>query len=717
MDTLADVALVSRSCPYLLTYKTDAGPDNVGSLVSVPFRGGPALGVMVRVGVPERQRCDRLKRIHGMVWPAYIPHHLCRMLAFFHEELGASLGALISNIPMPHEVVSFADASCANIIDLAPIVRNDAALPNDGWRSLRDIPYRERSLWRQKLKNGGLSLRIRVMYARHTVFDDERQGGAEIRSSSIDDVVTSRAASPYIVYGWRGYAAVHTIVNSVARHDGMALVVFPDIWSAWRAREAISSCMRGVNIVLWHTDMHAEERRKAWIEMMSGSCHAVFGTTVALWCPVAWRAVMIYDESHPAYTHIHDRHIQMHDVALSMSKLGGMPVLFHTFAPSAPLWWSASRGHVQVIKAPDLHHVVAASAPRIIVHDMRRLNDANGRDMVMAPRLIADVSMAMMRRERAVLLCMHGNDDIGVQGLSCPSCGTSPSCPRCAHAIGYSFHEGIARCASCGWSAPWPMGCPKCNHASLYPCPAPQDRLARAVRALIGNGAVLRLGRLTTKSGPACIAWMRSMSARSGICCICHPSWSSHLDVLHPSVVGVINADYGLRQHDDAATAGRVFSSLSRTVWSLYRPPSERPVDIHWQVEYPRHYAVAAASQMDLAYFFRLDDQQRQREQAPPFATHISASWIARGRNAEIAIHHAWQNIEQQAAEMGWRSKAAMQRVLLGSDPETCHMTGVLYKPGNDRSWRAIIGLLSHISPRPHIAVHPSIVWLSGADA
>lgn len=417
------------------------------------------------------------------------------------------------------------------------------------------------------------------------------------------------------------------VEESVAR-GRQALVLVPELSLVPQLADRVRALV-GERLAMLHSGLSAGERHDEWWRVLRDEVDVVVGTRTAVFAPLRRLDLIVIDEAHEgAYKSDRTPRYDARWVARRRAAATGARVVEATATPDVVTVARWRGGHAE---RSLLRERQVGTEPEISVIDLRAELGAGNRSIFSRP--LEEALAALPAGEQAILIMNRRGASTFVL---CRDCGESLRCPDCDLALVYHSSGELLRCHHCGRSATPPEACPHCHSRRIRYFGAGTQRVESELRTRFPR---LRVGRLDSDS----------LAARRGFESVYDDLREGRIDVLVgtqiaakgldlPAVTlaAVIAADVTLNLPHYLA-AERTFQLLAQVAGRAGR--GARPGSVLIQTYAPTHYAVRAASRLDVDGFADEELLRRRLLSYPPY-THLARLLIAdadRGRAEERA--------------------------------------------------------------------------------
>ena len=389
-------------------------------------------------------------------------------------------------------------------------------------------------------------------------------------------------------------------------------------------------------VAVMHGQLTLGHRYAAWDRVRRGEADLVIGSRLALFAPVSRLGLVVLDESHdgsykqadpiplPAY---HAR-----DVAITLGRLAGAPVLFGSATPDLETYYRASQGVYRLLElskrivpeaSPGLGHLRETPVlPSVRIVDLRQELLAGNRS-IFSRALQQALHRTLEAGEQAILFLNRRGTATFVL---CRDCGYVARCPECEVPLAYhrlspaGTSSGYLICHHCNRREPAPSRCPECGGRRIRHFGLGTERVEEAVREFYPGARLLRWDS-DTATGLEHERYLQAFVDHRADVLIGTQMIAKGLDLPLVTLVGVVSADTALHL-PDYRTTERTFQLLTQVSGRAGR--SHRGGRVIVQTYCPDHYAIQAAANHDFAAFYRQELQYRRRLGYPPFSQMIA---------------------------------------------------------------------------------------------
>jgi primosomal protein N' (replication factor Y) len=650
--------------PQVFDYTAvDAGADDVGRCVKVPFGRGERTGLIVALGDEAEVEQARLKAVHHIqrgVPP--LPADWLELVAFVARYYHAPLGEVVALALPPglRRADGVSDADEDPLLDIAPAGREALAVARRASKALALLRGLAAAVgpWRRSA--------VRAMEGGEVVGDALRRGWLVVVDGAHADGPSATGALPAltaeqtlavdaILAGGRGFHPwlLHGVTGSgktevylrLAAHalaqGRQVLMLVPEIALTPQLEQRVAQRFAAANVVSLHSALADGARSRGFVQALSGRADIVLGTRLAVFAPLPRLGLILVDEEHDAsYKQQEGVRYSARDIAVWRARQRDVPVVLGSATPSLESWYHArsERYALQTLN----QRAVAATLPAIRCIDTRRMKLDEG----LSPNLQAAIEQRLARGEQSlVFLNRRGYAPV----LSCPSCGWVSRCPHCTANLVVHLADRRLRCHHCGCDGPLPHACPSCGDQDIQPFGRGTQRVEARVAELFPQARVLRVDRDAARTRVQWEKLLDTIAAGEADILVGTQMMAKGHDFPRLTLVGVIGADSSLHAADFRASE-RLFQQLMQVGGRAGR--GTLPGEVLIQTEYPMHPLYLHLGKHDFDAFARMALQERRAAGFPPFTHQAMLRADAPALDDAVDfLRHARRLAEERAPE------------------------------------------------------------------
>lgn len=599
-----------------------------GTLAQVPLGGREVTGVVWDGAGDEAVPRHKLKPVGAVLDAPPLPEGLRRLIDWAARYLLAPPGAVLrlalpraALMPPPRRTLYRGVSAPPSNVRLTPQRKRALAAMAD----LPALPVRDAARIAgvgegviKGLAAAGLAEAVEVTgdpppealapAAAPDLSDEQTAAAATLRAA-----VDARAFSVNLLDGVTGSGKTVVYMEAVVAAlaaGRQALCMVPEIalTDPWLDRFARRF---GGRPVVWHSELGAAARRRAWRAVADGSARVVVGARSALFLPFRDLGLIVVDEEHDgAYKQDDGVRYQGRDLAVVRGRFEAAAVALASATPSLESLANVDRGRYGRILLPNRHG--AAVTPEVALIDLRRTPPERGR-WLSAP-LVEAVERGLARGEQSLLfLNRRGYAPVTL----CRACGERLECPDCAAWLVEHRLHGRLLCHHCGYSARLPETCPACSAEASFAASGPGvERVAEEARTRWPDARV-EIASSDTLAGPEAVRdFIRRMAAGAIDIAVGTQVLAKGHHFPDLTLTGVVDGDLGLGGGDLRA-GERTYQLLTQAAGRAGR--ADRPGRALIQTHQPEHPVMAGLASGDREAFVAAESAARKAAGMPPF--------------------------------------------------------------------------------------------------
>ena len=367
----------------------------------------------------------------------------------------------------------------------------------------------------------------------------------------------------------------------------------------------------GARPLVWHSELSAVERRRAWRAIGTGEAGVVVGARSALYLPFPRLGLIIVDEEHDgAFKQEDGVRYHARDMAVVRGQLEQAAVTSWRRPRQA---WKRWRTWIEAATRA-LHCRTATAGRRNLISAsltsaVSRRSAASG-----CLRPLVDAIEDALANQKQSLLFLNRR---GYAPLTlCRACGERLECPHCtAWLVEHRLH-GRLICHHCGYSARPPTNCPACDAEDRFAPSGPGvERVAEEAMARWPDARVEVASSDTLAAPQAIRDFTQRMAAGEIDIAIGTQVLAKGHHFPELTVVGIVDGDLGLGGGDLRA-AERTYQLLTQAAGRAGRADSPGRALI--QTHQPEHPVMQAIAASDRGAFVAAESAARQMAGMPP---------------------------------------------------------------------------------------------------
>ncbi|MBE7516728.1 MAG: primosomal protein N' [Chloracidobacterium sp.] len=452
--------------------------------------------------------------------------------------------------------------------------------------------------------------------------------------TQIAAAITKSDYKAFLLHGVTGSGKTEIYIRAIQQtlsEGRSALMLVPEI----ALTPIFSRRLRAVfgsNVAILHSELSAGERFDEWRRIRLGSAKVAIGTRSAIFAPLENIGLIVVDEEHDAsYRQQESPFYNARDVAVMRAHFAKAAVVLGSATPAMESFYNARSGKYAYLHLPDRIGDIGLAKAELI--DMRDVFRQTGKDVPVAPELMAAIDETHDRGEQAIILLNRRGFS---QFVLCRTCGEAIRCQNCDITLTFHRREGKLACHYCGYQVPSPKVCPHCSSEFLYFVGEGTENIEDRLRKRFPEMNIGRVDRDTMKHKGDLERVLFDFASHKIDLLVGTQMIAKGHDFPNVTLVGVIGIDIGLGL-PDLRSAERTFQLITQVAGRSGRGDKQGRVLI--QTYYPEHYALRHAVRQDYIGFYEEEIKYRERFAYPPF--YVLASIMIRHRDQRHASQNA----------------------------------------------------------------------------
>lgn len=430
--------------------------------------------------------------------------------------------------------------------------------------------------------------------------------------AAIGASLAARAGATFLLQGVTGSGKTEVYLQAaelaLAAGTGVVMLV-PEIALGTqlvaRVRERF-----GPQVVVYHSQLTAAERRRAWWQARRGEARIVVGARSAVFVPVAALGLIVVDEEHePAYKQGETPRYHGRDTALMRARLAGAVTVLGSATPALESRTHAASGKYVRLVLPE--RVAARPAPQVTPVDLRAAPFEPGEPL--SPYLRERLAAVVGEGDQAILFLNRRGYSTAVQ---CRDCGHLFECPRCSVVLTFHRTDGALRCHYCNHVRRDVTRCPKCGGNDFAFGGAGTQRVEASLAQHLPEARVLRMDLDSTRRRGEAARMIVAFERHAADILLGTQMVAKGFDFPRVTLVGVIQADREMGLPDFRAPE-RAFQLLTQVAGRAGR--GEKPGEVIFQTYLPEHHVLVAARTHDYESFYTQEMEERRGLRYPPW--------------------------------------------------------------------------------------------------
>ena len=373
----------------------------------------------------------------------------------------------------------------------------------------------------------------------------------------------------------------------------------------------------GSRVAVYHSHMSDAERYERWMEILEDGVDLIIGTRSALFTPVSDLGIIIMDEEHdPSYKEGSQVRYNTQDVAIKLSGLKNIPVVFGSATPSMKTRYRAENEKGFVLLKIPVRAAASSAVEREIV-DLKEI-DRTKEDEFITSKLFMAITEELGKDNKVILF-------INRRGFSnfvvCTVCGDVPKCPACD--LSYNYHRDVGRliCHHCGREEKYTGKCMSCDKGTLFLAGSGVQRVEARIRSRFPEIPIHRMDSDITSKKKSHQKIISEFSAPGRSILVGTQMIAKGLDISDVTLVGVINSD-GMLSLPDYHMNERAYQLITQVSGRAGRKEKKGRVII--QTYRPDSGVIKHLMDEDYEKFYIEELESRKELSYPPFTNLIN---------------------------------------------------------------------------------------------
>lgn len=399
------------------------------------------------------------------------------------------------------------------------------------------------------------------------------------------------------------------VAKTLLQSTAQTLILLPEIMLTTQLIARVEKTF-GVKPATWHSDMTLAQKKRLWLDIMSGKERLVIGARSALFLPYKDLKLIIVDEEHDqSYKQEEGVVYNARDASVACGYIYNIPVILASATPSIESLTNVQLGKYQHVTLSSRYG--ADAMPEIKVVDMRTENLQ--KNHWLSYSLIAEIKNTLAAQKQTMLfLNRRGYAPITL----CKSCGHKYHCPDCSSHLVSHFEQAKLLCHHCGYSIKLPSQCINCKQEnSLIQCGPGVERIAEEVRNIFPDANLKIVTRDTVQNIDDAQQTINAIYNKEIDIIIGTQMISKGHDFPDITLVGIIDADLGLTSAD-LRSAEKTYHLLTQMSGRAGRRGSGIAVI---QTYYPDSPILDSMIKNDRTNFINYEMQNRKILAMPPY--------------------------------------------------------------------------------------------------
>ncbi|MDJ0625412.1 MAG: primosomal protein N' [Candidatus Caenarcaniphilales bacterium] len=435
--------------------------------------------------------------------------------------------------------------------------------------------------------------------------------------NQIDSQIDEEQFSEFLIHGVTGsgkteiyFAAAHKVLAK----SKQVIYLVPEISLTVQLVDRIKNNFPHHEITLWHSNLSAGERLKAWNECLDSKPRMIVGARSAVFAPLDNLGLIIIDEEHDAsYKSGNKPFYDARVIAKRRAELSNSVVISGSATPSVAKYYESKKKN-QLLELKQRFN--QRPLPQVEIVDMRReLNDGNR--SIFSRSLKNALNECIEKKDQAILLL---NRRGYANYVFCRDCGYAVFCDNCSVPLIYHSSSGKMHCHHCETSKPVLKECPNCGSKRIKQTGLGTQKLEQEVIRNFPQADVIRLDRdISSKRYGMQEVWNQltvSADKNKSQILIGTQLVAKGIDLPRVTLVASIHSESGMYMPDFLASE-RTFQLLTQVAGRAGRHDKEGRVI--FQTYIPENKVIQNSANHDYESFYENELLNRQEFLYPPY--------------------------------------------------------------------------------------------------
>jgi primosomal protein N' (replication factor Y) len=509
-------------------------------------------------------------------------------------------------------------------------------------KEIYDYIYNSREVLKRDLKQSIASLLKlnkviefdKEIYRNPYNFSVEKISGPKLTSSQeqvINEFKTSND-EVYLLEGVTGSGKTEVYINLTEYYLSLnksVIILVPEIsltpLMIKRFKERLNE-----DIAVFHSKLTDGEKYDEYRKILNKQVRVVIGVRSAIFAPLTNIGIIILDEEHSSsYKQENTPSYHARMVAIFRTKYYGGKVLLGSATPTLESKARALKGVY--------HHLTLNQ--RINQKDMPEVKIVNMIDELKSgnyslfSRVLKEKIVEKINKKEQVMLLLNRRGYSSY--VECKKCHQVVKCPDCDIALTYHKKDQTMKCHYCGYSSHYPEECNKCHNHSFLNVGTGTQKIEESLQKLFPDVRIARMDLDSVGVTKNYDEILSSFENKEYDILLGTQMIAKGLDFSNVTLVGVINADIGLNDHNFRAQE-LTFQLLTQVAGRSGRGEKEGVAII--QTNNPTNYAIIDASHHDYESFYAKEMEYRKIRKYPPYRYLISLMFKSNSLDAVSLI-------------------------------------------------------------------------------
>ena len=466
------------------------------------------------------------------------------------------------------------------------------------------------------------SNRYKIPFARN---QSNSKSLSEEQSAAYQDISESykNGHSHHLIFGITGSGKTEIYIDLAKKmiEQGRSVIyLVPEISLSSQIFERLYNVF-GDNLVIYHSNLTANQRLHNWKRFYSGDAKIAIGTRSAVFLQCPDLGLIIIDEEHDgSYKENSSPRYNARRVAFYRSRMENALLVLGSATPSIESLYACEKN---IIK---LHRLEKRFGDSILPEiEIIKIKPSNS-DKIISPILKLHTKRTIDEGNQVIyLLNRRGFSPL----VLCDSCGITIECSDCN--IGMNYHNsGNMHCHYCGFKMPIPKVCPECGSDEIIKLGAGTQKIEELINNEFRDFNVFRLDQDTSRKKGAVDKLIKDMNNGDIDILLGTQLVAKGFDFHNVTLVGILMSDIGLNLPDFRASE-RIFSLITQVSGRSGR--GDLPGRVILQTLNDEHPIFTFIRSHDYYGFYKQELEVRKSSAYPPFIRIIRL--LIRGKDEE----------------------------------------------------------------------------------
>lgn len=422
------------------------------------------------------------------------------------------------------------------------------------------------------------------------------------------------------------------------------LILVPEIALTPQMIERVKQRFKPV--YFYHSALSAQEKYEQYMAIKNSVEAVVVGTRSAIFLPFSNLGLIVVDEEHDtSYKQDNTPAYDARKIALWRSSNFNAKVVFASATPSLEYFTYALNGYFILHK---LNSRINETLPKItLINTKEEIKKGN---MIISSYLADKIKICLNNNEQVIILLnRRGYAPI----VRCDNCHVTLMCLDCDLALNYHADSKCLKCHQCGRNYKMPNSCLSCGNGYFSFYGYGTKKVVEVLKELFPKANINRLDFDNTQKKGSLERILNGLAKKEISILVGTQMLAKGLDYPNVTLVGLLNADAGLKREDYNASA-TTFSLLMQAAGRSGRGDKKGEVII--QAFNHNHYVLRAIIKQDYESFYWQEMSYRQKANYPPYMHFVA-----------LILSHRNETFVRQSCDYLWQQMSSL----------SCH----LYRP------------------------------------